>query len=240
MAIWNADSRFALLAANTGNIQRENYSAAPAGGNSWGLQGRTFRPEDGYIDWQRYVSDGGGLYIYGKEERGRLGFVRCIQGTLWGTHAAWNVPPPLPISGRTLIVELDLYIDTASFGRSGDPWVMHAINVWVSAPSFPAGRDRNGRKPLVLDLAFFHSARSGRLMSHESDVAFHYQELVERLGEHERKSYRLDLSRYIGRAIAHFPALSGATDAQLYQLEFVIELKNAEGAVKIANFRLQY
>lgn len=247
MPVWNADQQFALLPhQDTQNIQNQNYSNAPSGSSSWGTQGRTFEPSpDGPLSWQRYIYSGSSLYMYGKEERGRLGFVRCIQGDVWGglhrppNRVSWHTPPPLLIQNRTLHVGLEFYNDTSHLGRSGNAWVMFAINVWVSSPSFPKmGNDRNAKKPLVLDLAFYHSG--GSLRSHESAVAYHYQESVGNTPEKQGGSYFFNLSQYIERALRSFGLWYQLTDAKLYQLEFLIELKNAEGAAKITHFQLQY
>lgn len=244
MTVWNADQGFARLPRkDTQNLKNKNYSKELSG-SSWGLQGRTFKPApDGPLSWQRYIYSGSGLYMYGKEERGRWGFVRCIQGDVWGglrrppNRVSWNTPPPLSIQNNTLRVKLNFYNDTSSLGRSGRPWVMHAINVWVSSSSFPLnGKDRNGKKPLVLDLAFYHSGSS--LRSHQSAVAYHYQASVGNTPAKQRRSYYFNLSQYIQSALNHFRLPQ--TGVKLYQLEFLIELKNAEGAAKISNFELQY
>ncbi len=244
MAVWNADQRFALLPhMDTKNLKSQTYLRAISG-SSWGIQGRTFKPPpDGPLGWQRYICSGNSLYMYGKEERGRWGFVRCIQGDVWGglrrppNRVSWHTPRPLSILNRSLRVKLDFYNDTSRLGRSGKPWLMHAINVWVSSPSFPLnGKDRNGKKPLVLDLAFYHSG--GSLHSHQSAVAYHFQESVGNTPAKQRRAFHFNLSQYIQRALRHFRLPQ--TDVKLYQLEFLIELKHAEGAAKITDFELLY
>jgi hypothetical protein len=250
MSVWNADERFVLLpCGDTHNLKNQIYSNAPSGSSSWGIQGRTFQPSpDSGLDGQRYSYSSSGLYMYGKEEQGRLGFVRCIQGDVWGglhrpsNRVPWHTPLPLPIHGKTLMVGLDFYNDTSRLSHTSNAWIMFAINVWVSAPSFPkADNDRNGKKPLVLDLAFFHASHGGaQLRSHESGVAYHYQTLVGNTPEKQGHCYFFNLSRYIEQALRAFSLWSQPTDAKLYQLEFLIELKNAEGAAKISHFCLQY
>jgi hypothetical protein len=253
MTMWNTDPTFAHLhCGDTGNIRQQVYSSAPGGAASWGLEGWTFEPhlsrhQDEYLDWQHYVSSGDGLYLYGKEERGRLGFVRCIQGNVWPHPVAqpppWHVPGPLPIQGNTLMVHINVHHDTSHLGRSGQGWVMHAINVWLSSPNFPPKPhhgDINGRKPLVLDLAFGHTSQSGGLQSHESGTAFHYQERVGSAPLKVTKPYYFNLSQYLTRALGAFAGTRGKADVQLYQLEYVIEVRDAEGAATINQFWLQF
>ncbi|MBI4523602.1 MAG: hypothetical protein HY695_07305 [Deltaproteobacteria bacterium] len=239
MPRWNVNGNFSLGNMDTGNIRDMFYVAAPWGSGSWGIQGATFTSADRKLSGQRFYCTGNNAYMYGKEERGEWGFVRYIQGDAWGgTHQGpvpWHKPPPLSISGKTLTMSLGLYRDTHTFLGSGRHWVMYAINIWVSSPNFPLGRDINHKKPLVLDLAFFHS---GPLNTHISNDAHHYQEAIGTAPVRSWHSQSFNLSNYINRALLHFHLPS--TDAKVYQVEFLIELVNAEGAAMIDNFHLDY
>ncbi len=248
MPRWNVNGDFTLPAHDTGNIRDTSYMRAPWGPGSWGIGGRTFTSSVTSIAGQRYYVNGGQAYLYGKEARGDLGFVRYIQGAVWGGSYPWHIPPPLPLQVgapasragplaiRSLWIDLDLYRDTSRSLGSGRSWVMYAINVWVSSPHFPSGSDINHKKALVLDLAFYHSG--GSLSSHASDKAHHYQAEIGVTPERSWQSWSVNLGYHIDTALRFFGLPS--REAKLYQAEFLIELRNAEGAAMIDNFHLNY
>jgi hypothetical protein len=245
---WNANGDFAFSPMDTGNIQAWCYVNAPWGNQSWGMEGATFNSSDRKLDWQRYaIWSTQNAYLYGKEQRGYWGFVRYIQGDVWGgTNCGaipWKRPTPLAIAGKTLTMKLDLFRDNHTFLTTNNSWVMQAINVWVSASDFPkAGGDLNGKKPLVLDLAFFQQCNwSGcGLSNFEDGSAYHYQALLSTTPSPLRqwKTWKFNLGTYINQALSKFGL--PAKNAKVYQVEYVIELHNADGAATIDNFYLEY
>jgi hypothetical protein len=135
-----------------------------------------------------------------------------------------------------MTISLDLYRGRAVAGSR----VMYAINLWITGPRFPVGTDRIGRKPLVFDLSFHvdGSFPHNLLVSFTSSKAHHYQEEVAAAPLNEWRSVSLDLTRIIARGLRRFSLEpEGAT---ICQLEFLIELKNAEASAMIDNLYLSY
>jgi hypothetical protein len=117
---------------------------------------------------------------------------------------------------------------------------MYAINLWITGPNFPVGHDAIRRKPLVFDLAF-HTVGTplhGGLRHFESPGAFHYQEAVGEAPLSRWATFNIDLKAIILRALNRFRLQPEG--AAIYQLEFLIELVNAEGSAMIDNFYLVY
>src|SRR5262249_55886458 len=181
---------FSLGAFDNGNLNEACTQLAPWG-DSWGIDAETFTSPDTHaLAGARFlVYDRGGgndaAYFYGKESDGRWGFVRYIQGDMWGGGncgpIAWHRFAPVPTHGRSVHMHLSLYRDTTQLLTSSQSWIMFAINVWFSSPDMPKpGGDKLGRKPLVMDLAFHHECNmSGcKLRNYEDDSAYHYQALV--------------------------------------------------------------
>jgi hypothetical protein len=254
-AVWNNDGDFELAPFDTGDIEKLCTLDDPWGGDSWGIEGSSF---DGNnlshaIDWARFSSGGHDGYLYGKEQSNYWSLVRYIQGDVWGgPHVGcppitWYRPPPLATYGRDLSLEIDIRRDMPDDAATLPPggWIMFAINVWFSSPEFPEGVDANGRKPLVMDLIFYHDCNWGGCGygSKESDLAFHYQAFIGQTPHGQQEPWTIDLNEHIQQALNYPWELTGslahAEDTlHLYQLEFVIELKRAEGAAYIDDFYL--
>jgi len=133
---------------------------------------------------------------------------------------------------------------------------MPAVNLWFSSPAFPAGGDKHGRKPLVLDLALDHSCNipDCELRHFDDADAFHYQRFIRYKKYKDRarcndrpgwRCYTIPLNGLIRNALTRDWELSGhianaGSTLRLYQLDFLIELHNAEGAASIDNVRLEY
>ena len=123
---------------------------------------------------------------------------------------------------------------------------MFAVNVWFSSPELPVGADKTGHKPIVLDLAFYHDCNilGCEIVHKEDDKAFHYQVLIDETPLDSWKSWTIDLDPYIEKALNHAwdsgPIDYAQDTLKLYQLDFVIELQNTEGAAMIDNFALTY
>ncbi|MGA1869873.1 MAG: Ig-like domain-containing protein [bacterium] len=246
---WNNDGDFELALIDTGSRENECYIDAPWDNISWGIEGSTFSdPTNHAIDMSQFTSCGHKGYLYGKEESGKWGLVRYIQGDVWGgTHCgpiAWNRPAPILTIEKDITLEIDIYRDINNL-LSSDSWVMFAVNIWLSSHQLPEGTDINGRKPIVMDLLFYHDCNwSGCGIGHfEDDDAFHYQVLIGETPYKQWHSWSIGLNEHIQEVLNYqWPSGSIAyvkETLKLYQLEFVIELKNAEGAANIDNFFLK-
>ena len=247
---WNNNGDFELPVIDTGNVGGQCYIYAPWGNTSWGVEGYTFSdPENHTITWSRFRSSGHEGYLYGKEESGKWGLVRYIQGDVWGGSYCgiipWNIPSPLPIDGKNISLNMDIFRDTNSLLSSSDSWIMFAVNIWFSSPELPGGNDISGHKPLVMDLIFYHQCNwtgCGYGVFEDND-AFHYQVFI---GEtpYGWKSWSIPLNDYIQRALDYqwtSGSIAHSKDTlKIYQIEFLIELKNSEGAATIDNFFLRY
>jgi hypothetical protein len=259
--VWNSCGDFELESFDTNNIQDQCYIDAPWGDSCWGGEGSTFSdPTDHTIDWSRFASWGHEGYLYGREESGKWGLVRYIQGDVWGgSHCGpipWNRPTPLLTYGKDLTLEIAIYRDTNNLLTLNDSWIMFAINVWFSSLEFPDGGDTNGRKPLVIDLIFYHDCNwSGCGYGHFQDNdAFHYQVFIGETPYRQWRSWSIPLHYHIQQAMdvqwdqycrpgtspCYGPIDHAEDTLKLYQLEFVIELKNADGAATIDDFFLTY
>lgn len=238
--VWNNDGNFSLTYWDSDNHQRECYIAAPWGVSSWGVEGSTFSDSTNYaLDWSRFqVMSPGQGYLYGKEGAGRWGSVRFIQGDAWGGSNCgaipWNKPAPLPVSIGTLTLKIGIYRDTDNLLTSDQSWLMFANNVWLQSPELP--------KRLVLDLAFHHECNMTgcSLGSFEDDSAYHYQTFIGQTPNHQWRNWTINLSQQIDKALQTFNLEYVRDTLDISQLEFLIELRNAEGAASIDNFFLEY
>ena len=249
---WNSDGGFALDPIDTGNIKDQCYINAPWGSNSWGVEGSTFSdPADYTINWSRFAilsSDPDQGYLYGRDGSGKWGLVKYIQGDVWGGSNCgpipWNRPGPLPTYGNDLTLKIDIYRDTNILLTSDDSWIMFAVNLWLSSPHLPSRGDINDRKPLVIDLIFYHDCNwDGCGYGHfEDDDAFHYQVFISETPYRGWGFWSIALNNYIQEALNYpsWPIADAEETLKLYQLEFAIELKNAVGAATIDNFFLEY
>lgn len=243
------DGDFAIPTFDTGNIDGSCTMLAPNGDRSWGVEAATFSvPEDRTIDTARFLSNGESGYLYGLENRGRWGFVRYIQGDVWGGGncgpIVWNTFEPVATAGRDIRIDLQVYPDTEKLFTENDSWIMFAVNLWFSSPDLPLeGGDLNGRKPLVMDLILDHACTMpGCAYGHkESESAYHYQASVvsEAPTPGTWNPVSMDVSEHLAQAVEHFELPAAAAESlKLYQVEFVIELYRAEGAASIDDFVL--
>lgn len=251
---WNADAGFSLPAMDTGVVYEACASKAPWGTSSWGVEQGSFQGAYNFnLSAARFRNDGDHAYLFGKNlQPGRVwGCVRYVQGDIWGASSCgprqYHIPQPQPLRGKHLVLELDCLLDTANLLTPQDSWIMAAINLWLTGAILPAGKDRQGRKPLVIDLYIYnHSNMLPHPIAWESEDAFHLPLELQRAEIGHWGSWRIDLTRPLAEAIAKgFPELyqrrtgeSILDDLSLYQLDFVLELVNAEAAATIDNFRL--
>lgn len=243
------DSSFELAPMDTGNIADACSVLAPWGNRSWGAEASTFSDSTTHaIDGARFASTGHQVYFYGKEMSGRWGFVRYVQGSMWGATNCgpipWNVPAPLETYGHELTFELDVYRDASDRLSTFLPsWTLVAINLWFSTPDMPEpGRDKNRRKPLVMDLAVYNDCNWPfcGLRNFTDDDAYHYQAQVGEAPLNAWGHISFTLSEHLAKAIEAFDLPEAAARTmKLYQVEFLIELHHAEASASFDNFRLE-
>jgi hypothetical protein len=259
---WNADPRFDVATYDSGPSSNRCFINAPWGSDSWGVEGSTFSdPLDHRLELSRFARRRTGqAFLSGRDSHGRWGFVRFVQGDIWSrSHCGaipWHVPPALQTSGRELVLEVDYRRESGGLLTANDSWLMPAVNLWFSSPALPAGGDKVGRKPLVMDLAFGYSCNipGCKLGSFEDEYGFHYQRLLDDQRYEDRarcagrptwRCYTVPLNGLIEDALRHDWSPSGPMDAalgslSLYQLDVLIELYNSKGSASIDNVRLDY
>lgn len=252
--VWNIHGDFSLDAFDTGNIAQCCDSLAPWGCRAWGIEFATFQGAyDHALTAARFKSSGWDAYLYGKNLRpGRAwGYVRYIQGNIWGDgHCGPRrhfSPSPCPLDNRRIILNLDCILDTARLLTPKDSWILAAVNLWLSGPAMPPGNDCLGRKPLVIDFYIFHQSNMKSIAPQEDEFAFHVPVPLKPAVIGKKTSWRTDISQHLVNAIQNdFPGLKrlGAKrpaleDLKIYQMEFVLELVNAESAATIDNFFLE-
>jgi hypothetical protein len=259
--IWNTYSRFRLATYHTGKLSNVCFIKAPWGPYSWGIEASTFSdPRNHRLEAAQFSRRPTGVAsLAGMDSNSRWGFVRYVQGDIWGrSHCGaipWRVPPPLRTSGRRPVIKLDYRRDGGRLLTRNDSWLMPAVNVWFSSPAFPPGGDKAGRKPLVMDLAFGYQCNipGCKLGSFEDEYAFHYQRFIPyvRYGDRARcggrpawRCYTIPLSGMIRDALRHDwrpsgPLAGAGRSLRLYQLDVLIEFYNSRGAASIDNVRVE-
>ena len=239
---------FSLGSFDTGNLTDACTQLAPWG-DSWGIDAETFSAPDTHaISGARFLvydrGDGNeAAYFFGKESEGRWGFVRFIEGDMWGGGncgpIGWHRFAPVPTHGQNVQLRISLYRDTTELLTSSQSWIMFAINVWFSSPDMPkAGGDKLHRKPLVMDLAFHHECNIAgcRLRNYEDDSAYHYQALVGEAPNGSWADFDVDLSQHVAAAVSAFGLEAAEPTLALYQVEILVELRNAAGAASVDDY----
>src|SRR4051812_27875345 len=80
-----AGPSFDLPKYESGDIVSSCVNGAPWGERAWGTTAATFSDPDVHtIDGARFRTFGGVGYLFGKEASDRMGFVRFVQGDVWG------------------------------------------------------------------------------------------------------------------------------------------------------------
>ncbi len=235
---WNNHGDFDLRPFDTGDISDQFFVDAPWGSDSWGIEASSFDKNntEHTISGARFASWGNGVYLYGKEEEGYWSLVRYVQGDSWGgtyTGAVpWHVPDALSTYRKNLVLYLDTYRDTTNMFTSSESWNMFAINIWLNSPDLS--------KRIVLDLVFYQDCNWDNcgLAHYEDEHAYHYQVIIGETPYKEWKSWEISLSEHVENAIEEFELQDAKKSLKIDQLEYVIELKNAEGASMINNFSL--
>jgi hypothetical protein len=260
--IWNADGRFHLTSYDTGELSNVCFINAPWGRQSWGVEASTFSdPSNHRLQTARFIRRyGRAAYLSGMDTKSRWGFVRFVQGDVWGrSHCGpipWRVPPPLRTSGRQLVLEVDYRRESARLLTPRNSWLMPAVNLWFSSPALPAGGDKTGHKPLVMDLAFGYRCNipGCKLGSFEDVYAYHYQRFIpyRRYANPARceqrpawRCYSIPLNGLIRNALRHDwkpsgPIARARNSLSLYQLDVLIEFYNSRGSASIDNVWLKH
>lgn len=262
--IWNSHGDFELPAMDTGNVSGQCYiNDFWRNYNTWGIEGYTLSdpenhtaPENHTITWSHFKSTGHEGYLYGKEESGKVGLVGYVQGNVWGQSSGgvgpevcgnipWNIPSPVSINGKDISLKIKIFRDTNNL-LSSDSSIMFAVRIWFSSPDLTWGNDINGKQPLAINLIFYHQCNwTGCGYQIAEDNGFYYYPVLEDETPFQNwQSYSLQLNQYIQMALDHQwklgnIAYSKAT-LKIYQIEFLIELKNSEGAASIDDFYLEY
>ncbi len=261
-SLWNASGRFRLATYDSGKLSKACFIKAPWGSHSWGLEASTFSdPRNHRLEAARFARRRmGTAYLSGRDSNSRWGFVRYVQGDIWGrSHCGaipWRIPPPLRTRGRELVLKVDYRRESGRLLTQGNSWLMPAVNLWFSSPALPAGGDKVGHKPIVMDLAFGVQCNipGCKLGSFEDRYAFHYQRFIpyRRYGDRARcegrpawHCYTIPLNGMIRSALRHDWSPSGSIEGarrslSLYQLDVLIELYNSQGAASIDNVRLEH
>ena len=243
---WNNDGDFEIQAVDTGIQQKTCYNNSPWGNNSWGLEGSTFSDQSNFtIDNAKFISSDGNIFLYGKDESNKWGLVKLTQGNIWGgTNCGpitWYCPSPLLTYNKELVIEIDIKRELNKL-LADESWIMFAINVWFSSNELPSGSDINSRKPLVMDLILYHDCnwQGCIIQNFEDSDAFHYQTKIGETPYQKFQTWSISLSEHITKALNYqwdSGSINHVIDSlKLYQLDFVIEVKNAEGSAIIDNF----
>lgn len=255
--VWNKDPGFDWIPFDTGNLQNGCFLYAPQADRSWGAEAAVFAgASDHAISAARFCSSGQDAYLYGRNIKSDTawGFVRYTQGDIMGGSFCgpqlFAKPQPEILANQRLVLEFDLFLDQARLLKQHNSWVMVAVNIWFTSSAFPSGIDCTGHKPLVLDLYVHHqSSMAPSPQAHESEKAFHFPWKLSPAIEGRWKSWHIDLTDIVTRALQHdFPSFVERElrkqerpkyrDLELRQLDMVLELVNAEAAATIDNLRL--
>ncbi len=248
---WNIIPDFALLNADT---QGEStcVTGAPWGSGAWGIEAGSFqdatgRATDRRIEAFRFVTNQRSGYLYARDGQSRWALARYIQGTAWpgslcGAPIPWRVPPPVNVTRGDTPITLDIQhtIDTHNLLTDDDSWLMFAVNMWFNSDDAP--------KRLVVDIVLSHECNFDplcRIRNFESDDAFHYMTRVvpQANALDADTAVTVDVRQVVQDALnatylneSDGGALGPSYNAQtlnLVQLEYVIEVYNAEGAASV-------
>ncbi len=239
------DSEFSLTPIDTA-ISNWSLVSAPWGNESWGINAESFsNPANRAVGGARFVSWGHEGYVFLRENRGELAFARYVQGSVWGGNnfgaVPWGLFDPVAMEGASVRISFDVWNNGSRKIGTFDYWELLGLNVWFSSPNFPAGTDRNGRKPLVMDLvvANRHLPGLSGLSHFESGVAYHYQIALTRAEQGRWVHYDFELGPILQDAFNHFSFDADARrGVALYQAEFVLEARDLEASALVDNFQV--
>ena len=246
-----ADPVFAVTPWDSGDRSGSCLSAAPWGDTGWGVEAASFfdaagrEGGDRTIDGARLAVSGGAAQFSASDASGRWAFARFIQGDVWGGTScgpvSWNRFAPIPVANQELRLDFDVCLQGGTLDSIVGGWILVGVNVWVSAPTMPErGRDRHGRKPLVLDLMVHHrtSMIGTRDGSHDNDLAYHYQVAVAEAPPGRWTHVSIDLARELRAAVEHFGLQGAWDDLTIEQVELVAEVHHASAAARVDDVSL--
>lgn len=234
------DGDFELAAFDSGT--RRGRCVVESPWKSWGIEASTFSdPSNHALALSRFQIADGEARLYGKENAGRWGFVRYVQGDVWGgTNCGpipWNRAVDATLSSHATI-ELRVVRERSALTSQFASWLMFAVNLWFSSPAFPPGKDKQRRKPLVMDLIFHHQCNSPFCgpRHYVDEAAHHYQESVGTTPYRQWVKLEIPVGRHLEAALTRFDLPKEGVS--LHQIEVLIELRHAEGAMRIDDFQL--
>jgi hypothetical protein len=242
-----ANGDFAIAPWDSGTLQNYSLEHAPWGAASWGAAAAVFDDGDnhamGFVRAATFDDIG---YLFGQEDRGKFGFVRFVQGDMWGGGyfgpIQWQKFEPVPIADKRVVMSFDVYLGDHEPVGEGRHWILQGLNVWVSGPNMVAGPDKLGRKPLVMDLVVENEcSESGCGLDHFEDAsAYHYQVSVARPPHRQWAHVDVNITAHVLAAWNVFALPESArADLALYQAEYVVELSRMKASALVDNISLR-
>jgi hypothetical protein len=227
---------------NSGILTMKKFDLAPENW-SWGLRGYSWDTntleqypitECNFSSYRSRANDSD-VWLYGKDDSGRLGVVTLIQGWVWQDSSppnGWYIFPLLPVSGTT-----NMTIRAWIKHRGGlyPPEKMESlrngiIDIWM--------RDEITGKNLMMDLYFF-----GDGLSWKDQDTYHYASKVDDVPEETWSDVVVDVDHHIDLAIkeaAKEGMIFDKRGLKIYQVEILEETKYAWGELQIGSFEFTY
>ena len=239
---WNTNGDFNI---EEYDIEGPNtcITEAPWGNNSWTINAENFVNEPWTVEYYHFLLENDRLYLYAKNTGDDFGLIRVFQGDVFNGHHCdstpipGNIPEPLSIDKNNLSIKIDFLQNINNLLTSVQPnnsWIMFGINVWLTSELL------SDPDKLVLDLVLHHESNYGELNNFKDEFAYHYQVLIGETKANTWKTFDIDLNYYIDLALSHWSLANIKDSLKINQLEFVIEVKNAEASAQIDNFNLLY
>src|SRR5262249_10078431 len=129
---------------------------APFGSGSWGVVASS-NASDGKLDGFHVAIKDGSAYLYGAEASGHWGQVKFVQGNVWHSEGVpWHAADPVPAYGSDLWLQYRTMLGDVTANGPDD--LVIAFDAWFSSPDLAKrGKDRNGKKPIVIDMRLYSS-----------------------------------------------------------------------------------
>jgi len=248
-----ADGEFALPDWDSGTLANSSLEHAPWGPKSWGAAAAVF--DDGTNHSVGYVHaatiDERG-YLFAQEDRGKFGFIRFVQGDMWGGGyfgpIPWKQFEPVQLTAlarreqKHVMMSFDVYLGDHEPVGEGRHWILQGLNVWLSGPNMPAGPDKLGRKPLVMDLVIENECSEAGcgLRNFSEDNAYHYQMSIAKPAHRVWTHVDVNISAHLAAAWNAFDLPESALDGlAVYQAEYVVELSLMKASALVDNIALR-
>ncbi len=240
-----ADGDFEVDDWDSGNVFDDFTNKTPWGGSSWAVQAWTYDSRATVPDMaaSRFYVDSGAAYMYAKEDDNYYALAKYVQGSVSSNSVAWNNFTPAAVGGKDVNLSMRVYRDTDVLLGTADGWVTMAVNLWFSSPNMPAtGTDRNGKKPLVLDLVFHFECNTSATCANAGHAvetgSYHFRKKLPGVTSRVWNTVDIDVRDLLDEAIAEFDLEAAASSMKLYQAEVVVTVKKAEGALTFDDFEL--